>query len=171
MTCWETIAEMANVLPNQKGISMLVTLNLTAKEESRMTFIYDEAKSSAVDSDKGITVTMSQTFTDSYPVMLYEYVEHGRKFEFSLITKSEYRHCIFRGRDVNMRLPLSITIGERSLSRAVHGFLQENLRTVEEYSKIKENIRDAMMCIATFGGEIEKLTPDLVISFGEISSN
>jgi hypothetical protein len=164
----ETIAETVGILRNQTGNLAMLVLDLVTKGEGNMTFIYDKGMRSAVNRDKGITISASQKFTDSYPVMLFEYIENERKFEFYVVIRSENRRCIFRNKEVEMNLPLSVTIGELSLCRGAHGFLRKEPRGTEEYDNIRENIRDGMMCLVTYGGEIKDLTPDLVVSIGEI---
>jgi hypothetical protein len=130
-----------------------------------MGFVYEKRR--AIDHERGITIELSHRFTDTFPELPYTYSGNGMEFVFFAIAKEEPRQWLFKGVWSERKLPVIVYILEDSLPRNLRPLAAKNPERDAKYASIKEDIRDGMFTLWTWGGKLLSAVPEFKVEFAK----
>jgi len=130
-----------------------------------MAFIYDSKLRTAIDGDRKVEVKQSWEFTDSQPELDFIFSIEGKNFSFSAISREEPRRRLFKGAWIDDKLPTVVYIIERSLAPAFSVLLAGEADREARLASIKEDIKEGMFVLWTWGGKLLEFVPDFKVEF------
>jgi hypothetical protein len=112
-----------------------------------MGFVYESATEGALDHERGITVNLSRSFTDTFPELPYIYSGNGMRFDFFAMSKDEPRQWLFNGVMSERKLAVVGYILENSLPWNLPSGAAKDPERDAKYASIKEDIREGMFTL------------------------
>lgn len=130
-------------------------------------FRYDKKTMSAVDSDRGVTITRSLAFRDTSDHFIY-YIYNSRKykFEFSVSQRKEMRRVVAKDGAAEERMVAVASQVRESVVRNILGKLS-GTGSVDmiEFELIKSDISEALLLLDTFNGLYLRISPNYRVEF------
>lgn len=130
-------------------------------------FRYDKKTMSAVDSDRGVTITRSLAFRDASDNFIYYiYSSLKYKFEFSVSQRKEMRRVVAKnGTEEERMVAVASQVRESIVRNILDKLSDAGSVDLNEPELIKSDISEALLLLDTFNGLYLRISPNYRVEF------